>query len=186
MIEAVKLRTDWKEVIARARELAPDAFDLLVDEYAPRLRGFLRRTVPGGDVDDLVQEVFLRMVRTIAQYREEGRLDAWVFQIARNLARDRLKKRGPNFEGDLSSAAMHAAREAAGEGNLERVETTGNIENAIARLPGPEREVVLLRHFGKLSFEEIAELMETPLGTALARAHRGLAKLREWMEDPNG
>ena len=55
------------------------------------------------------------------------------------------------------------------------------LQRAIARLPHPEREVVLLRHYGQLSFAEIAAYMNTPKGTALARAHRGLSKLREWM-----
>src|SRR5262245_24994642 len=181
---ALKLQTDWKEIMVRARRLEPDAFDLLVDEYAPRITGFLRRILPDCDADDMVQEVFLRMVRTVAVYREEGRLDAWVFQIARNLARDRVRERGRQAEATSTAIAGQEAIDTGVAVDLERGETAGSIEKAIARLPEAEREVILLRHFGKLTFEEIAEMMETPLGTALARSHRGLARLREWMEDP--
>ena len=55
--------------------------------------------------------------------------------------------------------------------------------DALGELPELEREVLLLRHFSQLPFREIADIMGTPLGTALARAHRGLAKLRERMTD---
>ena len=58
------------------------------------------------------------------------------------------------------------------------------LQTALNRLPTEEREVVMLRHYTDMSFAEIADLMATPLGTALARAHRGLAKLRKWMEPP--
>jgi len=61
-------------------------------------------------------------------------------------------------------------------------ESIGNVEKALERLPESEREVILLRHYGNLTFEEIAAIMGTPLGTALARAHRGLGKLRKWVE----
>ncbi len=53
----------------------------------------------------------------------------------------------------------------------------------MSRLPAAEREVIVLRHFSELSFGEIASIMDTPLGTALARAHRGLKKLRSMLED---
>ena len=61
---------------------------------------------------------------------------------------------------------------------LYRAEQVDRLQQAISRLPDAEREVILLRHFSQLSFRQIAEVMETPLGTALARAHRGLARLR--------
>ena len=67
---------------------------------------------------------------------------------------------------------------------LRRAEEVDKLQTAIGQLPEPERMVILLRHFSQLSFREIAELMETPLGTALARAHRGLARLRDLMEAP--
>ena len=67
-------------------------------------------------------------------------------------------------------------------GAFRRLETAGvPVVFAMRRLPDAEREVILLRHFGKLTFEEIAELTGAPLGTALARCHRGLGKLRQWV-----
>jgi RNA polymerase sigma-70 factor (ECF subfamily) len=65
---------------------------------------------------------------------------------------------------------------------MELAEDASQLQTFIDMLPDAEREVILLRHYAQMSFAQIAEAMETPLGTALARAHRGLAKLRGWME----
>ena len=67
---------------------------------------------------------------------------------------------------------------------LERAEQIDQLQWAMEQLPEPEREVILLRHFSQMSFAQIAEMMDTPLGTALARAHRGLARLRGLMAAP--
>lgn len=186
MSRMVPREINWQAVVARAKALDPDAFDLLVDEYAPRLRGFLRRMVHGSDLDDMVQEVFLRVVRTIGQYEESGRFDAWLFQIARNLARDRhrgqVRKGGQESDLIEQDGVVHGGADVGHD--MERAESFREIEAAMQRLPDAERDVILLRHFGKLTFEEIAELTDTPLGTALARCHRGLSKLRQWVEEP--
>jgi len=69
-----------------------------------------------------------------------------------------------------------------GERRLVLSEDVDAMHRALAALPDAEREVVLLRHFSQISFREIAEATEVPLGTALARGHRGLAKMRRLME----
>lgn len=163
-----------------ARRLEPDAFHTIVDEYAPRLRGLLRRIVRGVEVDDMVQEVFLRVVRTIDRYEESGRFDAWIFQIARNVAHDHLRESQLRLAGARSMRLPEKVE--AGTGDCKE-EKSVLIEEALGQLPDAEREVILLRHFGRLTFEEIASVMGTPLGTALARSHRGLAKLRQWVEE---
>jgi RNA polymerase sigma-70 factor (ECF subfamily) len=107
-----------------------------------------------------------------------------------NLVRDRLrrKKRGPGFveltsiaeETDEIAFADHANPQPTNP--MDRAEQSACLTRCIARLPQVEREVIMLRHYSDMSFAEIADLMQSPLGTALARAHRGLAKLRQWME----
>lgn len=178
---------DWAE---GARSLDPAAFDRIVEEFAPRLHGFFRRYLGDSpDVEDLVQEVFIRVVRTIGEYQERGRFEPWLFRIAGNLARDRFRKAasGPRLvaaedAGDALGAI--ADRSAPRLAAFERAEQSDRLQSAMQRLPESEREVVLMRHYGELSFAEIAALTDAPLGTVLSRAHRGLAKLREWMESP--
>ncbi len=194
---SVTTGTDWSAIIERAQRLEPDAFDVIVDAYAGRLGGFFRRLLNcGGEAEDLAQEVFVRVVRKIPRYRDDGRFEAWLFRIATNLARDRIRERerrprivgldeaALSGDGELQLARGRSDR--SGESGPRRVddaETQEAIEAAIQRLPQAEREVILLRHYGRLSFDEIAGMMGTPLGTALARAHRGLNKLREWVGD---
>lgn len=185
-------------VIQAAQGGDPAAYDVLVEQYGGRVFGFLfRLTGSRHDAEDLMQDVFLRVVRTLARYDHDGRFEAWIFRIAANLVRDRVRraKRTPRtFDlgdgGDFGAASagtdgwagLGGAAESV-DAPLVRGEEVAELNQALDRLPPGEREVILLRHFSQMSFKEIAELMGTPLGTALARAHRGLARLRALMTD---
>ena len=184
------------ELIARAQRGEPAAFDALVDRYSARLYGyFYRLTGARHEAEDLLQELFVRLVRMIGQYEHGGRFDGWLFRIATNLVRDRVRRArkckraaaaGDHRVGrnEVDPLAGVADRTAGEPGDLlERAEQLDGLQWAIGQLPPQEREVILLRYFSQLSFAEIAELMGTPLGTALARGHRGLARLRELMTD---
>lgn len=194
---ATHATTNPTEAIARAKQGEARGFDELVDLYSSRLYGFLLRlTGHRDDAEDLVQEVFVRVVRTIERYEDDGRFEAWLFRIATNLVRDRIRKirREPPTKGLSGGAPGSAVDESESEALLPPAEvdgpdhavnsrdTLGRLEECLGRLPQAEREVILLRHYTDLSFAQIAEMMGTPLGTALARSHRGLAKLRAWME----
>lgn len=179
------------ELIDRARGRDLEAIDAIVDLYAKRLFSFFRRMC--GDrhqAEDLVQEVFVRLVRNIESYDHRGRFDAWIFRIAGNLARDRARRLSRPHEvsgmeqsagDDRAFLKLRAAPSDEGD-PLEMREDVDQLQRALEELPEHEREVVLMRHYGGLSFAEIADMMGTPIGTALARAHRGLARLREIME----
>jgi len=180
------------DLIARAQRRDPAAFDALVQAYSARLYGyFYRLTGARHDAEDLLQELFVRLVRMIGEYRHDGRFDAWLFRIATNLVRDRLRraKKAPVVglepsQKDWESATLDQRSDRMSPDPSEvvhRAEQVDQLQRAIGQLPEAEREVILLRHFSQMSFRQIAELMGTPLGTALARAHRGLARLRKLM-----
>jgi RNA polymerase sigma-70 factor, ECF subfamily len=189
------------ESIRGAQRGDPGSFDQLVEMFASRVFGFLyRMTGSPTDAEDLVQEVFLRLVRMIGAYRHQDRFEAWLFRIAANLARDR-SRRAARVPKGLTAASHRAgdqdddARDQldnlaspveAADARMSRSEEADALAIALDKLPVAEREVIMLRHFSQLSFKEIADVTGTPLGTALARAHRGLAKLRELMTAPAG
>lgn len=193
MLASVMDAADLADLIARARLREPAAFDALVTAYGARLYGyFYRLTGSRHDAEDLLQEVFVRLVRMIGQYEHDGRFEGWLFRIATNLVRDRVRRSKvsrPTSDGSARDAHGEAEplserADPAGEvpsASLELAEDIDRLQQAIEQLPEAEREVILLRHFSQLSFRDIAEQMGTPLGTALARAHRGLARLRELM-----
>jgi RNA polymerase sigma-70 factor (ECF subfamily) len=181
-------------VLKRARRRDPQALTALVDAYTPRVFGLLFRLSGSRDAaEDLVQETFLRVVRTIGEYEEAGKFEAWLFRIAANLARDlsrRGKRRGVTvaLEGgsrDGEPGAIDVADAGRDEppGRLMQVEAGTRLNACLDRLPQVDREIILLRHFSELSFKEIAAMLNIPLGTALARAHRALGKLREELTD---
>jgi RNA polymerase sigma-70 factor (ECF subfamily) len=188
----------FDELVRRAREADAQALEELVSIYSPRVFGLLYRLTGSGDAaEDLLQETFLRMVRAIGDYEDRGRFEAWLFHIAANLARDYVRRE--RRRGDTQSfdeAGGGEGRETPGipvgvgpraeepPDRLLRQEAAQRLSECLNRLSQAEREILLLRHYAELSFREIAELLGVPLGTALARAHRALARLREQMGGP--
>jgi RNA polymerase sigma-70 factor (ECF subfamily) len=192
MMDAVVL----DDLIRRARQRDSAAFETLVEIYSPRLYGyFYRLTGRREDAEDLLQEVFVRVVRMIGRYEHENRFDAWLFRIATNLVRDRVRRRrraaGVESSGgqqDEPGVLEEVPDEEVDQPDdvMQTAEQVDHMQRVLRQLPAAEREVILLRHFSQMSFKEVAEAMGTPLGTALARAHRGLAKLRRLMEEEAG
>lgn len=179
------------DLLHRARRQEPAALETLVDAYGGRLYAMLRRMTGCPDAaEDLMQETFLRVVRTIGQYEHNGRFEPWLFRIAGNLARDRVRRGrrrgveiGLDGADDETSAPMPAdERQPDPHARVEREEDAARLEAALDRLSPLDREILMLRHYADLPFKEIAEMLAVPLGTALARAHRALQKLRREYE----
>jgi RNA polymerase sigma-70 factor (ECF subfamily) len=179
------------ELLRRARRRDPDALRELVAAYSPRVFGLLYRLTGSRDAaEDLLQETFLRVVRAIDQYEHVGKFESWLFRIAANLARDRARKIGRRGESDgladdaLNEMASTDARTTSrGPDNpaarsMKRA-AGQRLAECLERLPTADREIIVLRHYSELSFREIADMLGVPLGTALARAHRALKRLRE-------
>ncbi|MGB0715363.1 MAG: RNA polymerase sigma factor [Phycisphaerae bacterium] len=182
-----------ESVVKRAQDGCANAFDELVDAYSSRVYGFLFRLIGRRDeAEELAQDVFVRVVRSIHGYQDQGKFDAWLFRIASNLVRDRVRKqvRAPRIqplirdddESPKIEAVVDPMHPAPDEGMRKR-DDADKLQHALAQLSEAEREVIMLRHYSQMSFQEIAEVMETPLGTALARGHRGLGKLKELLEE---
>ena len=141
-----------------------------------------------------MQDVFLRLIEAIKRYDHRERFEAYLFRIAGNLNRDRLRKARRSREvlrfGEMADGAGAAAfgealadrSEHTPESALEQAEQLDQMQAALGRLSSAEREVIALRHFSGLSFGDIAALMGIPMGTALSRAHRGLARLRTLLD----
>ncbi len=182
---------DIAALIRGAQAGLAGSFDELIDLYAHRLYGYFYRSSGSAALaEDQVQDVFLRLIRAIKRYDHREQFEAFLFRIAGNLNRDRIRKSRRSKErslaleeNELPALTTADARLTEPLAALEQAEHIDAMQAAMARLPAAEREVIVLRHFSELSFGEIASIMETPLGTALARAHRGLKKLRSMMED---
>lgn len=172
----------------------PEAFAWLVSEYGPRLYRYFHR-LSGSDqvAEDLLQDMFVKLVKKIGNYQHQGLFEAWLFRVAANLARDRARRnqRRVSRAVSLNAGAEGQGRlidilESAEKTSSQRLETKEQIDRlgqALAQLGEQEREIILLRHYGGLSFKEIAEQLKIPIGTALTKVHRGLKHLKRIMND---
>jgi len=181
------------ELIAQFVDGRAAAFDALVRRYETTLSGFLRRMVRDHALaDDLFQETFLRVMRSLPTYREEGRFGSWLFGIARNLALDALRRR--RFEQELfrrplqntasdgtDSALIEGVTDSrlAPDALAERAEWGARLEAAIAELPEEQREVLALRYDAGLTFRQIAEITGSSINTALGRMRYATIALRK-------
>jgi RNA polymerase sigma-70 factor (ECF subfamily) len=181
-------------VIGRCQKGDRAAFEWIVNAFGGSIFAFLLRMVGRRDLaEDLLQDVFVRMIGSIGRYDHRDRFAAWLFRIAANLVRDHVRKirrRGQTFSGDSTDGDHEAtlsvlpAEEPAAAERLAADEDRRRLHWALGQLSEEYRQVVLLRHYSQLSFKEIAEILGCPLGTALARMHRGLARLRALMGAP--
>jgi RNA polymerase sigma-70 factor, ECF subfamily len=146
------------------------------------------------EAEDAAQEAFVTAYRSLATWRGEGPFGAWLTRIAVRIAVRQAGRRklvawldmGIVADGsvrDPASASVASASVAAASRTdpsvlTARAERAADIRGAVANLPEPYREVVVLRFFGELSLEEIARQVERPLGTVKTHLHRGLQRLR--------
>ena len=184
------------EVIARAQKGEARAYEALLEAYGSRLYGYFLRAVGSHhDAEDLLGEMALRLVSRLGAYDDRGRFEPWLFRIAANLVRDRIRRARTN----PAPASLSAEDESGGSlaerlpGEAPRAdlglmqgEASAELAEALARLDELTRQMIVLRHYGQLSYREIADLCECPVGTVLARVHRGLKALRRWMGADDG
>lgn len=153
--------------------------EALLRDVAPRIYGYVRKAFGGAvDVDDVVAETFARAADNVESLRACDRRDLYLLTTARNLCRDLFRRKTPDAIPDavLTQRCSNAADPAA---EIDDDEDRRRLSAAIERLPDAQREVVVLRLSADLKFEEIAELLAIPLGTALSRMNAALRRLRK-------
>ena len=184
-----------RAVVVSAQTGDAEAFRVLLEAYGSRLYGyFLRATGRHHDAEDLLGELMLRLVAKIGRYDDRGRFEPWLFRIAANMVRDRIRRARSNppplsLSVDGESGTTRAEQLLADNRDVETgllaEEASEELHAALAKLDVTTREMILLRHFGQMSFKEIAEVFECPLGTALAKVHRGLRNMRRTLSKEN-
>lgn len=176
-----------EDLVQLSLDGSEEAFACLVRRYQRRLAAFLAQLV--GDMElarELAQEAFLRAWSALDRFDPQYRFSTWLFRIAHNLGIDQLRRRrlkttplhrqdsqGEEIELAISDDAKDPL------GHFENQELSARLRSTINELRPEYRELVLMRHFGGLSYQEIAELKQMPLGTVknkLFRAHTVLRK----------
>ena len=154
----------------------------LYDSYGLRLYHYLLTILRSqNDAEDVLQEVFLRLVRQRRRLRKVRNLTGYLFATARNEAR-RFMKRRHGYREAVEDLRNMAILESAAVGNpsLEEEEVE-EINKVLARLPQDQREVMVLKVYEELSFRGIAQVMRISPHTAASRYRYGIEKLRNWL-----
>ena len=172
-----------------------DAFRHLVEREGPTIVAACARVLGDrSEAEDVAQEAFVIAYRSLGSWRGEGALGAWLSRIAVRLAIRRAgQRRQVTWLDPLAADADEAGRErfrtASGHDAVDpahmvlRSERDARLRAAVAGLDEPYREVVAMRFFAERSLAEIAEATDRPLGTVKTHLHRGLARLRQALED---
>ncbi|MGH8638604.1 MAG: RNA polymerase sigma factor [Burkholderiales bacterium] len=154
----------------------PAAFDTLIARWHEPLWRYARRvTGDASAADDLVQEVWLRVLRGIGELRDRGKLRSWVFGIARRVLMDRLRARYATPE----HVALEADDLASTDDSTDLTEALGLMQEELAELPLVEREVLVLFYLEELTLGELADVLEIPTGTIKSRLFRARRLLRD-------
>lgn len=167
------------ELMRRWQEGAADAFETLVRRWQQRVAALLGRLASPGAAADLCQDVFLRVYQAGPRYREEGAFTTWLYRIVLNTARDagRRARHTPEPLADHEPSGDDAP-----DDDACRRETAHLVTEALAELPDALRDVLILRHYDGLNFEQIARLTGTPASTLKSRFATALARLRVRLE----
>ncbi|AQA18467.1 RNA polymerase sigma factor RpoE [Halioglobus japonicus] len=184
-----------QQLVARVQKGDQRAFDLLVLKYQHKIMSLIGRYVHDADeVQDVAQEAFIKAYRALPKFRGDSQFYTWLYRIAVNTAKNHLVSRSRRPPG--SDVEVEDAEYYEGGGALRDIETPETalfgaelkavVDAAIADLPDDLRSAVTLREFDGLSYEDIADIMECPVGTVRSRIFRAReaidTKVKEQLE----
>lgn len=164
-------------LIKRLKEGDPGAFDELVDQYKNQLFAFIIRIVTDhAAAEDIFQETWIKVIRSVGRFRGDSKLSTWLFQIALNQCRDAMRKKGRHIH-----VSLEAAEEIAGKPTMdvEKMATSDQVRKMVGELPDKMREAVVLKYYHDLNDLEISEVIGCPEGTVKSRLHRAAKILRK-------
>ncbi len=167
-------------LVQRAQKGDKSAFDLLVRKYQHRIAAVVSRFVRDyAECQDVVQDSFIKAYKSLPGFRGESQFYTWMYRIAVNTAKNHLasQKRRPTGSVDLEDAehiegGIYMQDNDTPEHELLREELAQVVSKALAQLPEDIRQAITLREMEGLSYEEIAEVMNSPVGTVRSRIFR--------------
>ena len=165
---------DERELVARCQADDAVAFGQLVERYKNLVYAMIYRMVPDrSEVDDLAQEVFLKVHRGLPYFRGDARLSTWIYRIVANVcAQARMRPR-------TLARSEDAPEPASVDGAFADIELRDRLEKAIAQLPENYRLLISAHYLKGIQYEALAEALNLPLGTVKTHLYRAKRQLRE-------
>jgi RNA polymerase sigma-70 factor, ECF subfamily len=176
-----------EELVEACQAGEASAFDILVARWEDKIRGAAYRFLGSEEeARDVAQEAFLKAYRALESFKREARFSSWLYQIATNLCRDRLRRRRTRAAVSLeeleeTGPVIVETRPGAHELLMQR-DLARAVRRAVEALSEEQREVVILKEYQGLTFLEIAQSLDVPVSTVKTRLYRGLGQLRLRLE----
>jgi RNA polymerase sigma-70 factor (ECF subfamily) len=204
LASAIGIRTEEASLVADLKAGSEEAFGLLIAQYHQPLYSLISRSLNDpADAADITQEVFIKVFRSIRKFNGDASLRTWLYRIALHEASNQRRwwSRHKRQEIGIDAPAESNEADAAGEtyslaatladrsrspfDHAAQAELRLRVEAALRELPEAYRTVVVLREIEDLAYEEIAEILDTNLGTVKSRLTRGRAALRALLAAEN-
>ena len=172
-----------RTLVDRCRSGDDEALAELVDQYKNLVFGVISQVVADRSrVEDLAQDVFLRIHRGLPSFRGESKLSTWIYRIVRNVCYEAHPGRAHTISLDTRDADGRSAwQPGATDRAFSDFELRDELEKAIAELPDQWRLLISAHYFAGQPYQELAEIFEMPIGTVKTQLHRAKLKLREVM-----
>ncbi len=174
-----------KELISQLQnaKTRAKAFEILVDSYQKRLYWHIRRIVIShDDADDVLQETFIKIFRSIENFRSESSLFSWIYRIATNQALDFLKKRASERNCSIEDLQYDRSSHLEADVYFEGDEIQRKFQKAIATLPEKQQLVFNMKYFQEMKYEEISDILDTSVGALKASYHHAVQKIKNYLE----
>lgn len=171
------------------------AYNELYSEYVEKIGGIARSYLGVDDVEDVIQEVFIKVYKNIKKFRGESSLSTWIYRITINVCKDMLGKKHRRKEiltsfGEEDDDEKNIIREPADElqpsDELMKMLSAEEISKAIDSLSKEDRLLINLREIEGMSYDQISEIMDKPVGTVKSRLHYARERLKGILEESLG
>jgi RNA polymerase sigma-70 factor (ECF subfamily) len=174
---------DERALLDRCRAGDDAAFAELVDLHKNLVYGLVSRLVSDRSrVDDLAQEVFLKVYRGLPYFRGEARVSTWIYRIVKNVCQAPRSRRPVDVSLDQEDRSGRRLDPGAADGSFGDLELRDRLDKAIAQLPEQQRLLIAAHYLNGVQYEALAEALDIPLGTVKTHLYRAKRRLRELLD----
>ena len=182
-----------QDLVSRFVKGDSSSIEALINRHKTKVYTYLMMSVKNQHIaDDLFQDTFIKVINSLkaGRYKDEGRFRSWVIRIAHNLCIDYFRKQKnqntwSNDDNEIDIFNSEKFSDKTIEDIIISNQISEDIRNLIDVLPEEQKQVVLLRHYGEMSFKEIAEQTDVSINTALGRMRYALINIRKIVEEKN-
>lgn len=187
-----KVKTDY-ELVQEFVNGNQNSIEILIHRHKSKLYTYILLTVKNEQLaEDIFQDTFIKVINSLkaGKYRDNGRFLSWVIRISHNLIIDHYRREkqlntlsNDDYETDIFNSRKMSDKTI--EDTIIQDQIESDIRNLVEKLPDDQKQVILMRHYGGLSFKEIADQTDVSINTALGRMRYALINLRKLIEKHN-